>query len=119
MFNNFKFYNLPEARWKAGHRMILRWEAGGKWVEGGVGLQPVGGWVAPHFWTRKVVEGAAAGGGGRSASGRDHGRLGKALQKISQVENFNRYAADRSDFRGKKFIHRSSHRYHRFALLRI
>ncbi len=80
-----KLYNLPEARWKAGHRMILRREAGGEGVEGGVWLQPVGGRIAPHFGAGEAVEGAAAvaagGGGGRAASGRDHGRLGKALQK--------------------------------------
>jgi hypothetical protein len=83
MFNIFKLYNLPEARWKAGHRMILRREAGGEGAEGGVGLQPVGGRVAPHFGAGKAVEGAAAASGGRAASGRDHGRLGEALQKKS------------------------------------
>ncbi len=86
-FNIFKLHNLPESRWKAGHRMILRREAGGEGVEGGVGLQPVGGRVAPHFGAGKAVEGAAvaaaaAGDGGGAASGRDHGRFGKALQKI-------------------------------------
>ena len=82
MFNIFKLYNLPEARWKAGHRMIQRREASGEGIEGGVGLQPVGGWVAPHFWAGEAVEGAAAAvASGRAASRRDHGRFGKALQK--------------------------------------
>jgi hypothetical protein len=80
--------------------MILRREAGGEGVEGGVWLQPVGGRVAPHFWAGKAVEGAAAaaaagGDGGRTASGRDHGRFGKALQKIFLIDK-----DDRSEFRG-------------------
>ncbi len=103
MFNIFKLYNLPEARWKAGHRMILRREAGGEGVEWGVGLQPVGGRVAPHFRAGEAVVGAAAVAaavaGGRAASGRDHGRFGKALQKKLKLKILID-KADGSDFRG-------------------